>query len=178
MVIYPVTFSSHPPVYCTWTWFYWVKPPAFVYLCCCSLCVTLVLVVSMSMWFHFHACADWHHSRIYSLLWLPRGWDGKTCPWSQPGKSAMPIASFGTLFWIVDHQQFKWFLFNLSVILFLPHCCMCQGREDDNIETMQMRLKVFSDYSVPAMKYYESMGKVHKVLPLPSIMLVINSALN
>ena len=45
---------------------------------------------------------------------------------------------------------------------------MCQGREDDNIETMQKRLKVFSDYSVPAMKYYESMGKVHKVLPLPS----------
>lgn len=97
-------FSSHPPVYCTWTWFYWVKPPAFVYLCCCSLCVSLVLVVSMSIWFHFHACADWHHSRIYSLLWLPRGWDGKTCPWSQPGKSAMTIASFGTLFWIVDHQ--------------------------------------------------------------------------
>ena len=42
---------------------------------------------------------------------------------------------------------------------------------------MQKRLKVFSDYSVPAMKYYESMGKVHKVLALPSIMLVIKSAL-
>lgn len=34
---------------------------------------------------------------------------------------------------------------------------------DDNKETMQKRLKVFVDSSVPVVKYYESIGKVHKV---------------
>jgi len=44
-----------------------------------------------------------------------------------------------------------------------------QGRVDDNKETMQKRLKVFVDFSVPVVKYYESMGKVHKVTATGSI---------
>ncbi|KAG0556454.1 hypothetical protein M758_11G053300 [Ceratodon purpureus] len=44
-----------------------------------------------------------------------------------------------------------------------------QGRVDDNKETMQKRLKVFIDFSVPVVKYYESMGKVHKVTATGSI---------
>ncbi|XP_024359996.1 UMP-CMP kinase 3 isoform X3 [Physcomitrium patens] len=44
-----------------------------------------------------------------------------------------------------------------------------QGRSDDNKETMQKRLKVFVDYSVPVVKYYENMGKVHKVTATGSI---------
>lgn len=42
-----------------------------------------------------------------------------------------------------------------------------QGREDDNKETMQKRLKVFADYSVPVVKYYEATGKVRKVFCHP-----------
>jgi adenylate kinase family enzyme len=34
---------------------------------------------------------------------------------------------------------------------------------------MQKRLKVFVDVSVPVVKYYESMGKVHKVSFLPTL---------
>jgi len=40
---------------------------------------------------------------------------------------------------------------------------------DDNKETMQKRLKIFVDFSVPVVKYYESMGKVHKVSSLSTL---------
>jgi UMP-CMP kinase len=38
-----------------------------------------------------------------------------------------------------------------------------QGRVDDNIETLKKRLKVFVESSLPVVKYYDVMGKVHKV---------------
>uniref|UniRef100_A0A7N0U8G6 UMP-CMP kinase n=1 Tax=Kalanchoe fedtschenkoi TaxID=63787 RepID=A0A7N0U8G6_KALFE len=38
-----------------------------------------------------------------------------------------------------------------------------QGREDDNIETIRKRFKVFLDSSLPVIKYYESIGKVRKI---------------
>jgi len=34
---------------------------------------------------------------------------------------------------------------------------------DDNIETLKKRLKVFVESSLPVVKYYDAMGKVHKV---------------
>lgn len=40
---------------------------------------------------------------------------------------------------------------------------MIQGREDDNIETIRKRFKVFLDSSLPVVEYYESIGKVQKV---------------
>ncbi|KAB5526806.1 hypothetical protein DKX38_020653 [Salix brachista] len=38
-----------------------------------------------------------------------------------------------------------------------------QGREDDNIETIRKRFKVFLESSLPVVKYYDSKGKVQKV---------------
>ncbi|XP_011031636.1 PREDICTED: UMP-CMP kinase 3 [Populus euphratica] len=38
-----------------------------------------------------------------------------------------------------------------------------QGREDDNIETIRKRFKVFLESSLPVVEYYESKGKVRKV---------------
>lgn len=38
-----------------------------------------------------------------------------------------------------------------------------QGRDDDNIETIRKRFKVFLQSSLPVVQYYESIGKVHKV---------------
>ncbi|GAA0155897.1 hypothetical protein Leryth_000088 [Lithospermum erythrorhizon] len=38
-----------------------------------------------------------------------------------------------------------------------------QGREDDNIETIRKRFKVFLDSSLPVIEYYNSKGKVHKI---------------
>ncbi|CAN0900428.1 UMP-CMP kinase 3 [Linum grandiflorum] len=38
-----------------------------------------------------------------------------------------------------------------------------QGREDDNIETIRKRFKVFLESSLPVVEYYASKGKVKKV---------------
>ncbi|XP_022155756.1 UMP-CMP kinase 3-like isoform X2 [Momordica charantia] len=38
-----------------------------------------------------------------------------------------------------------------------------QGREDDNIETIRKRFKVFLESSLPVVEYYESIGKVQKI---------------
>ncbi|XP_038876172.1 UMP-CMP kinase 3-like isoform X3 [Benincasa hispida] len=38
-----------------------------------------------------------------------------------------------------------------------------QGRDDDNIETIRKRFKVFLESSLPVVQYYESIGKVHKI---------------
>ncbi|PKI42180.1 hypothetical protein CRG98_037419 [Punica granatum] len=38
-----------------------------------------------------------------------------------------------------------------------------QGREDDNIETIRKRFKVFMESSIPVVEYYESKGKVCKI---------------
>ncbi|ONK72265.1 uncharacterized protein A4U43_C04F17550 [Asparagus officinalis] len=38
-----------------------------------------------------------------------------------------------------------------------------QGRDDDNIETIRKRFKVFMESSVPVVEYYNSKGKVRKI---------------
>ncbi|MCD7448822.1 UMP-CMP kinase 3 [Datura stramonium] len=38
-----------------------------------------------------------------------------------------------------------------------------EGREDDNIETIRKRFKVFMESTLPAVEYYESKGKIRKV---------------
>ncbi|KAK7386201.1 hypothetical protein VNO78_26242 [Psophocarpus tetragonolobus] len=38
-----------------------------------------------------------------------------------------------------------------------------QGREDDNIETIRKRFKVFLESSLPVINYYDAKGKVRKV---------------
>ncbi|XP_010546799.1 PREDICTED: UMP-CMP kinase 3 isoform X2 [Tarenaya hassleriana] len=38
-----------------------------------------------------------------------------------------------------------------------------QGREDDNIETIRKRFKVFLESSLPVVEYYEAKGKVRKI---------------
>ncbi|KAF3792262.1 UMP-CMP kinase 3 [Nymphaea thermarum] len=38
-----------------------------------------------------------------------------------------------------------------------------QGREDDNIETIRKRFKVFLESSLPVIEYYTSLGKVFKI---------------
>lgn len=38
-----------------------------------------------------------------------------------------------------------------------------QGREDDNIETIRKRFKVFLDSSLPVIQHYNSRGKVRKI---------------
>ncbi|KAH7692624.1 Adenylate kinase/UMP-CMP kinase protein [Dioscorea alata] len=38
-----------------------------------------------------------------------------------------------------------------------------QGREDDNIETIRKRFKVFMESSLPVIEYYNSKGKVRKI---------------
>lgn len=39
-----------------------------------------------------------------------------------------------------------------------------KGREDDNIETIRKRFKVFLESSLPVIEYYNSKGKVRKVI--------------
>lgn len=41
-----------------------------------------------------------------------------------------------------------------------------KGREDDNIETIRKRFNVFLESSLPVVEYYESKGKVRKVICL------------
>jgi adenylate kinase family enzyme len=43
-----------------------------------------------------------------------------------------------------------------------------QGREDDNLETIRKRFKVFLDSTVPVVNHYETTGKVRKVLLPPT----------
>ncbi|VVB06342.1 unnamed protein product [Arabis nemorensis] len=38
-----------------------------------------------------------------------------------------------------------------------------QGREDDNIETLKKRFKVFVESTLPVVRYYESIGKLRKI---------------
>lgn len=38
-----------------------------------------------------------------------------------------------------------------------------KGREDDNIDTIRKRFKVFLESSLPVIEYYNSKGKVRKV---------------
>lgn len=43
-----------------------------------------------------------------------------------------------------------------------------QGREDDNIETIRKRFKVFLESSLPVIEYYDLKGKVRRVRNLSS----------
>lgn len=54
-----------------------------------------------------------------------------------------------------------WFLFLLLFSLYLSQ--ILKGREDDNIETIRKRFKVFLDSSLPVIQHYNSRGKVRKV---------------
>ena len=38
-----------------------------------------------------------------------------------------------------------------------------KGREDDNIETIRKRFRVFLESSVPVISYYDAKGKVRKI---------------
>jgi len=38
-----------------------------------------------------------------------------------------------------------------------------QGREDDNIDTIRKRFKVYMESSLPVIEYYNSKGKVRKI---------------
>lgn len=38
-----------------------------------------------------------------------------------------------------------------------------KGREDDNIETIKKRFKVYMESSLPVIEYYNAKGKVRKV---------------
>lgn len=40
---------------------------------------------------------------------------------------------------------------------------LSQGRVDDNTETIQKRLKVYFESTLPVIDYYDSKGKVQKV---------------
>ncbi len=44
-----------------------------------------------------------------------------------------------------------------------------QGRSDDNLETIENRIKVYEDQTSPVMKYYESQGKYRGVNGVGSI---------
>ncbi|KAG5565313.1 hypothetical protein RHGRI_001269 [Rhododendron griersonianum] len=42
--------------------------------------------------------------------------------------------------------------------------CYVKGREDDNIDTIRKRFKVYMESSLPVIEYYNSKGKVRKIL--------------
>lgn len=56
------------------------------------------------------------------------------------------------------------FLFFQNIDSFLPRFFCVKGREDDNIETIRKRFKVFLESSLPVVEHYNSTGKVRKVL--------------
>lgn len=49
-----------------------------------------------------------------------------------------------------------------GIILFVD-LLIIKGREDDNIETIRKRFKVFLESSLPVINYYDAKGKVRKV---------------
>ncbi len=77
--------------------------------------------------------------------------------------------------WLVFHQQissFYGFIFISFKYCFVYRINQTvtvlgeQGRVDDNIETIRKRFKVFVESSIPVVDYYETSGKVNKVLKL------------
>lgn len=60
------------------------------------------------------------------------------------------------------------FLFNYLYFLVLvvtwDFFSIIKGREDDNIETIRKRFKVFLESSLPVINYYDAKGKVRKVI--------------
>jgi len=43
------------------------------------------------------------------------------------------------------------------------------GRSDDNLETIENRIKVYEDQTTPVMEYYERQGKARKIDGIGSI---------
>lgn len=39
-----------------------------------------------------------------------------------------------------------------------------KGREDDNIETIRKRFNVYMESSLPVIQYYDTLGKVRRVI--------------
>ncbi len=77
--------------------------------------------------------------------------------------------------WLVFHQQnssfygFIFISFKYCFVYRINQTVMVlgeQGRVDDNIETIRKRFKVFVESSIPVVDYYETSGKVNKVLKL------------
>lgn len=58
------------------------------------------------------------------------------------------------------------YIFAYIYILFLswPFWLEMKGREDDNIDTIRKRFKVFLESSLPVVEHYNSKGKVRKVI--------------
>lgn len=48
-----------------------------------------------------------------------------------------------------------------------------KGREDDNVETIRKRFKVFLESSLPVVQYYEAKGKVRKVKFCSAIFILV-----
>ncbi|XP_047334500.1 UMP-CMP kinase 4 isoform X2 [Impatiens glandulifera] len=44
-----------------------------------------------------------------------------------------------------------------------------QGREDDNIDTIRKRFKVFLESSLPVIEYYDSLGKINAAKPVDEV---------
>lgn len=54
-----------------------------------------------------------------------------------------------------------------------------QGREDDNIETIRKRFKVYMESSLPVIQYYDALGKVRKIdaaKPIDAVFADVKSA--
>lgn len=66
------------------------------------------------------------------------------------------------------HFCFRWpFFFSFlfySIPWFLSYVWTMKGREDDNLNTILKRLKVFNEYTKPVIDHYSSIGKVHEVI--------------
>lgn len=56
------------------------------------------------------------------------------------------------------------FLLKSEFSLFLFFFCVMKGREDDNIETIRKRFKVFLESSLPVIEHYTAREKVRKVI--------------
>ncbi|KAK3034553.1 hypothetical protein RJ639_033799 [Escallonia herrerae] len=48
-----------------------------------------------------------------------------------------------------------------------------QGRVDDNYQTIQRRLQVYTDSTLPVIEYYDSIGKVQKASPPPDPLFIV-----
>lgn len=61
------------------------------------------------------------------------------------------------------------FIFIIDIFFIFPYAfCLfhVKGREDDNIETIRKRFKVYMESSLPVVEYYSAKGKVRKVQTL------------
>lgn len=99
----------------------------------------------------FHFCnhhAGENQARICIIFWL--SWRGVDKTYSEQEPSYLVAHSCG---WITSNASLHDFLF-----VFL------KGRVDDNIETIGKRLKVYFETTLPVINYYNSKGKVQKVI--------------